>query len=240
VKRLTKAPQDTIRLRHARDGLRPGKIPLQPERVPADTEAEPNVKGATLQPSTTPSQPKPPAGWYDDAAGAGLRWWDGAEWTEHVQARPERQQPHVVPLSYSASPDTSSKRGRAAVIGAAVILAAALVTAFILLSGGSASENQREADLIAAEYAHSAQIAVETYATENEGYAGVSVSVLQEIEPTLPDDLEVSATGEYSYMLTVPSGGENSFTISNKHGVLRFTCEQPGEGSCPVSGNWAS
>jgi Protein of unknown function (DUF2510) len=27
---------------------------------------------------------KPP-GWYDDGRGA-LRWWDGAQWTEHVQA----------------------------------------------------------------------------------------------------------------------------------------------------------
>ncbi|MGA1827655.1 DUF2510 domain-containing protein, partial [Microbacterium sp.] len=26
-----------------------------------------------------------PPGWYDDERGA-LRWWDGAQWTEHVQA----------------------------------------------------------------------------------------------------------------------------------------------------------
>ena len=25
-----------------------------------------------------------PPGWYDDGRGA-LRWWDGAQWTEHVQ-----------------------------------------------------------------------------------------------------------------------------------------------------------
>jgi hypothetical protein len=25
----------------------------------------------------------PPAGWYDDPEGAGLRWWNGQQWTAH-------------------------------------------------------------------------------------------------------------------------------------------------------------
>ena len=25
----------------------------------------------------------PPAGWYNDPEGDGLRWWDGSQWTEH-------------------------------------------------------------------------------------------------------------------------------------------------------------
>jgi hypothetical protein len=32
----------------------------------------------------TPGGPGIPAGWYDDPSGAGLRWWDGEQWTEHV------------------------------------------------------------------------------------------------------------------------------------------------------------
>jgi len=32
--------------------------------------------------STSPPQ-SPPAGWYRDPEGSGLRWWDGARWTEH-------------------------------------------------------------------------------------------------------------------------------------------------------------
>src|SRR5688572_29281016 len=36
---------------------------------------------------------KPP-GWYDDGRGA-LRWWDGAQWTEHVQTPdPEPETPN--------------------------------------------------------------------------------------------------------------------------------------------------
>jgi hypothetical protein len=30
----------------------------------------------------------PPAGWYPDPQGAGLRWWDGGRWSDHVEAGP--------------------------------------------------------------------------------------------------------------------------------------------------------
>jgi hypothetical protein len=29
----------------------------------------------------------PPAGWYENPQGPGLRWWDGAQWTEQVHAQ---------------------------------------------------------------------------------------------------------------------------------------------------------
>lgn len=36
---------------------------------------------------TDPTAHTPPPGWYDDPAGsAQLRWWDGAQWTEHLRA----------------------------------------------------------------------------------------------------------------------------------------------------------
>src|ERR1700743_1817300 len=34
----------------------------------------------------TPGGSGIPAGWYDDPSGAGLRWWDGEQWTEHVHS----------------------------------------------------------------------------------------------------------------------------------------------------------
>jgi hypothetical protein len=123
---------------------------------------------------------------------------------------------------------------------AAIVLAAAIAVAFILLSGGSDSENQQTADAAATEQAHSAQVAMETYATEEEGsYAGATAEVLQRIEPTLPDDLEVEATSE-TYVLTVPSAGDNTFSVSRGElGEVGFACERAGVGLCPISGDWS-
>lgn len=41
-----------------------------------------------------PNLPSTPAGWYPDGQG-GLRWWDGARWTEHTQAAPPVEPPPV-------------------------------------------------------------------------------------------------------------------------------------------------
>lgn len=55
---------------------------------------------------TTPTTGNPPAGWYTDPADpAGQRWFDGAGWTEHVQAPPPPAPP-VVPTPYT--PDNGS------------------------------------------------------------------------------------------------------------------------------------
>lgn len=37
-----------------------------------------------MQPDRVAAQ-LPPAGWYDDPEGMGLRWWDGQQWTTHRQ-----------------------------------------------------------------------------------------------------------------------------------------------------------
>ncbi len=47
-----------------------------------------------------------PAGWYDDGHGA-LRWWDGAQWTEHVHTPDAAPEP-VYPTSDAPDPSTVS------------------------------------------------------------------------------------------------------------------------------------
>lgn len=37
----------------------------------------------TAQPAAPQEAPLPPAAWYPNPSGPGLRWWDGARWTEH-------------------------------------------------------------------------------------------------------------------------------------------------------------
>src|SRR3954451_14869561 len=59
--------------------------------------------------------------------------------------------------------------------------------------------NQREkaTDSQAKEYAHSAQVAIETYATENAGsYESADAKRLQEIEPTLNGAKKLTVTPE--------------------------------------------
>ena len=104
--------------------------------------------------------------------------------------------------------------------------------------------NQREKanDANAKETAHSAQVAIETYATEHNGsYVGATPVNLKAIEPTLPPEpaagklgLEVknaTATG-YEVIVTAPTTGD-TFTIKNEGGTLTFPCTVPGKGGCP-------
>ncbi len=52
----------------------------------------------------TPGGSGIPAGWYDDPSGAGLRWWDGEQWTEHV---------HTAESAAAAAGTTDGPRARA-------------------------------------------------------------------------------------------------------------------------------
>jgi type IV pilus assembly protein PilA len=110
--------------------------------------------------------------------------------------------------------------------------------------------NQREkaTDSKAKEYAHSAQVAMETYATENGGaytapaLPATLVSTLQSIEPTL-NDAELAAEAIESgdgYKISVTSETENVFYIERKANSETFlTCITKGEAGCPPSGEWA-
>jgi type IV pilus assembly protein PilA len=120
--------------------------------------------------------------------------------------------------------------------------------------------NQREkaGDAKAKENAHSAQVAMETYATENGGsYKTANETELNAIEPTIKAGSKkttsasavegIIATGEGTegYTIESVSSTGNVFTIKNTKGVMTFTCTAPGTGGCPKStvtngttGNW--
>jgi hypothetical protein len=101
--------------------------------------------------SETPGGSAIPAGWYDDPSGAGLRWWDGEQWTEHVHT------PESAAAAGGASPDGSREgkpprelvklrerirargiKGVGIVLGAIVVV---IVVIALLVSGGGESSN---------------------------------------------------------------------------------------------------
>jgi type IV pilus assembly protein PilA len=110
--------------------------------------------------------------------------------------------------------------------------------------------NQREkaTDSKAKEYAHSAQVAMETYATENGGSytapeaPATLVGTLKNIEPTL-NGAELTAEAIESgkgYKIGVKSETENVFSIERTaESETKLTCTTKGKAGCPPSGEWA-
>jgi type IV pilus assembly protein PilA len=113
------------------------------------------------------------------------------------------------------------------------ILAAIALPAFF-------NQKDKAGDAKAKEYAHSAQVAMETYSTDHNGsYASADVSALKAIEPTLSSaELEVKKAGATEYELVSKSSNGNTFTVKNVGGTLTFSCETKGKGGCPSDGNW--
>lgn len=137
------------------------------------------------------------------------------------------------------------------------ILAAIALPAFF-------NQRDKAGDSKAKENAHSAQVAMETFATEHGGkYTGANETALNKIEPTikagaLPADAAEgkpavklaegiiatpTSSGEGYKIESVSSTG-NVFTIKNEKGVMSFTCTKQGTGGCPATedgsepGNW--
>ncbi|MFL5872552.1 MAG: type IV pilin protein [Solirubrobacterales bacterium] len=118
------------------------------------------------------------------------------------------------------------------------ILAAIALPAFF-------NQKEKAGDAKAKEYAHSAQVAQETYFTEHNEYAdGVGategLSELEEIEPTLASATITVLNGDANgYTITSESSTEHTFTIVNDEGSLTFECTPTtGGGGCPNGGNW--
>lgn len=122
------------------------------------------------------------------------------------------------------------------------ILAAIALPAFF-------NQKDKAGDAKAKEYAHSAQVAMETYATEHGGkYTSADKAALEAIEPTLSSatgmTVSVTSAGE-GYTVTVPgSKTGQTFSIKNEKGTVTFPCTAAGTGGCPGTGGgtgtWAA
>jgi len=120
------------------------------------------------------------------------------------------------------------------------ILAAIALPAFF-------NQKDKAGDAKAKEYAHSAQVAMETYSTDNNGsYLNATDSKLIAIEPTLSSaGSMISGTPTATtYKVTINSStAGQKFSIENNAGTLSFTCTVKGKGGCPntgtgTEGNW--
>jgi type IV pilus assembly protein PilA len=136
------------------------------------------------------------------------------------------------------------------------ILAAIALPAFF-------NQRDKAGDSKAKENAHSAQVAIETFATEHGGsYEGATVAELRKIEPTIKAGTKAAAaSGETAavsavegivttgttgtgYTIESVSSTGNVFTIKNAAGTMSFTCTKQGTGGCPATaggtepGNW--
>ncbi len=111
------------------------------------------------------------------------------------------------------------------------ILAAIALPAFF-------NQKDKAGDAKAKEYAHSAQVAMETCSTDNDGsYATCDETALIAIEPTLSSaDFTVDKHLATEYEITSTSSNEHEFQVINEAGVLTFPCTPPGEGGCGTEG----
>jgi type IV pilus assembly protein PilA len=114
------------------------------------------------------------------------------------------------------------------------ILAAIAIPAFF-------NQKEKGTDAQAKEAAHSAQVAAETFSTENGGtYTGITAEELERIEPTLgPANLTVTTTGPTQYKVDIDSETGTNFWIERTGATTKLECEPVKKGGCPASGKWA-
>jgi len=109
------------------------------------------------------------------------------------------------------------------------ILAAIALPAFF-------NQKDKAGDAKAKEYAHSAQVAMETYATDNNGsYTNATEAKLEAIEPSLKSASFSAITPEEegkSYTITINGATGQTFSIKNNEGELTFPCTVGGKGGC--------
>jgi type IV pilus assembly protein PilA len=126
------------------------------------------------------------------------------------------------------------------------ILAAIALPAFF-------NQKEKAGDAKAKETLHTAQVAMETCSTENQGVydeANCDIAGLNKIEPTIPateptepkpGEIKEVKPEETGYTL-VAEGSSGTFTLENASGTLTYTCSgataTEGKGGCPAGGEW--
>lgn len=117
------------------------------------------------------------------------------------------------------------------------ILAAIALPAFF-------NQKDKAGDAKAKENLHSAQVAMETCATDNNGVYSETACLqanLHVIEPTIPAEgggFTAITPEKTGYTLTAEGSTGQSFTLKNTAGALTYTCTVVGKGGCPGTGNW--
>ena len=127
-----------------------------------------------------------------------------------------------------------------------VMLILGLLAAIAIPSFFNQRDKARDADAKAG--VRTAQTAMETYATDNQGsYVGAADTDLETIEPTLNDvDLQPPANlGAATYTVQVNSDTGNSFRIERAaNGQVQYECDTVDTDGCPADtdadgdGNW--
>jgi prepilin-type N-terminal cleavage/methylation domain-containing protein len=91
--------------------------------------------------------------------------------------------------------------------------------------------------------AHTAQTAIETWATDHQGVYNnptPTAADLKTIEATVDTGMVADPTttaNGYVLVVTTP-GSTRSFTITRAGGGFTYTCNTPNQGGCPSGGNW--
>lgn len=113
------------------------------------------------------------------------------------------------------------------------ILAAIALPAFF-------NQKDKANDAKAKETAHSAQVAMETCATDNNGsYLPCDIAALHAIEPTIPlaGAVAVPVHTETGYDIKVTSTPTTqTFDVVNTAGTMTFPCTVATKGGCPTGG----
>jgi type IV pilus assembly protein PilA len=122
------------------------------------------------------------------------------------------------------------------------ILVVLLIAATLAAIGLPLFLNQRSKaqDVDAKASASVAASAFEIYHQEHDGFAGATVADLEDIEPSLKSarGLTIDSSAD-TYDITVDSAsGNGPFRIARTAADTTRTCDHPGDGGCPDSGEW--